>query len=50
VVAVPDPDTLPIRNPASVTVRPGAAREERNAENERSMKNLLAPDASSTAP
>ena len=39
-----------MRNPASVTVRPGAARDRRNAEKDRSMKNLLAPDASSTAP
>src|SRR5688572_23400828 len=32
VVATPDPDTVPSRNPASVTARPGAARDgERDA-------------------
>ena len=47
---VPEPDTVPSKNPASVTVRPGAVRERLNAANDRSMKNLLAPDRSSTAP
>ena len=50
VVAVPEPETVPSRNPASVTVRPGAALDRRNAARDRSMKNLLAPEASSTAP
>src|SRR5918996_5890829 len=35
VVAVPEPETVPRRNPANVTVRPGAARDRRNAAKDR---------------
>jgi hypothetical protein len=50
VVATPDPLTVPSKNPASVTVRPGAERERRKAAKETSTKNLPAPEWSSTAP
>src|SRR5690242_4827533 len=52
VVATPLPDTVPSRNPASVTVRPGAEpeRERPIAAMAQLMKNAPAPDRSSTAP
>ena len=52
VVATPLPDTVPSRNPASVTVRPAAApeRERPNAARDQSRKNRPAPECSSTAP
>ena len=51
-VATPLPDTVPSRNPASVTVRPGAApeRDRPISASAQLMKNVPAPDASSTAP
>ncbi len=49
-VAVPEPDTVPSRNPEATVVRPAALRERRNAATERSTKNFAAPDSSSTAP
>src|ERR687894_2857885 len=49
VVAAPDPDTVPSRNPDSATVRPGAVRERPSVASERSMKNRPAPERSSTA-
>ena len=49
-VAVPEPDTVPSRKPDIATVRPGALRELRNVEKDRSMKNFPAPAMSSTAP
>jgi hypothetical protein len=50
VVATPDPDTVPSRKPASVTVRPGPALDCPNAAKLTSRKNLVAPEYSSTAP
>ena len=52
VVATPLPDTVPRRNPATVTDRPGPAadRERPNTLIAQSMKNRPAPVASSTAP
>jgi hypothetical protein len=51
VVATPDPDTVPSRNPARVVVRPGAAAERvPKAAKLTSMKNRPAPEYSSTAP
>src|SRR6185295_17000930 len=52
VVATPLPETVPSRNPATVTVRPGAAPDPERpiAAIDQSMKNLPAPDCSSTAP
>ena len=49
-VATPEPETVPSRNPESVTVRPGPAGDCPNAAKDRSMKNLVAPEAASTAP
>src|SRR5688572_18497568 len=52
VVATPLPDTVPSRNPASVTDRAGAAGERDRPKTAiaQSMKKRPAPDASSTAP
>ena len=50
VVATPEPDTVPSRKPARVTVRPGPDFDCPKAENDRSMKNRVAPEAPSTAP
>ena len=52
VVATPLPDTVPRRNPATVTVRPGAAPEcdRPIAAIDQSMKKRPAPERSSTAP
>jgi hypothetical protein len=52
VVATPLPDTVPSRKPASVTVRPGPApdRERPMAASAQLMKNVPAPEYSSTAP
>src|SRR5687767_1500737 len=52
VVATPLPETVPRRNPATVTVRAGAAadRERPIAAIAHLMKNAPAPDCSSTAP
>ncbi len=49
-VAVPEPETVPSRNPAATAVRPAALRDLRNAATDRSTKKRLAPDRSSTAP
>ena len=46
VVATPLPDTVPRRNPAMVTDRPGAATDRPLAFNAHSMKKRLAPLAS----
>ena len=51
VVATPDPETVPSRNPARVAVRPGAAADRvPKAAKLTSMKNRPAPENSSTAP
>ena len=52
VVATPLPDTVPRRNPAMVTLRPGAAADGDRpiAASDQSMKNRPAPECSSTAP
>src|SRR4051812_34249425 len=52
VVATPLPETVPRRNPASVTVRPGPApeRDRPIAAIAQLMKNAPAPEYSSTAP
>ncbi|GAA2683540.1 hypothetical protein Apa02nite_000140 [Actinoplanes palleronii] len=49
-VAVPEPETVPSRNPAATAVRPAALRDLRKAATDRSTKNRLAPERSSTAP
>src|SRR5688572_9708706 len=54
VVATPDPETVPSKNPASVTDRPAAAaglapRDDAIA-SEKSRKNFPAPEYSRTAP
>jgi hypothetical protein len=49
-VAVPEPETVPSRKPAATAVRPAALRDLRKAAMERSTKNRLAPERSSTAP
>ena len=50
VVATPEPDTVPSRKPAPAVVRPGPERERPKAAKLTSMKNLPAPEYSSTAP
>ena len=50
VVATPLPETVPSRNPAIVVVRPALDRRRPVAANEKSRKNLPAPENSSTAP
>src|SRR5689334_1188116 len=50
VVAVPEPETVPSRNPAVAAVRPGAVRDFRKAAKLMSTKNFPAPEAFSTAP
>ena len=50
VVATPEPETVPSRNPERVTVRPGPAGDCPKAAKDRSMKNLVAPEAARTAP
>src|SRR5262245_35193052 len=52
VVATPLPETVPRRNPATATVRPGAApeRDRPMAAIDQSMKKRPAPDRSRTAP
>jgi hypothetical protein len=50
VVATPLPDTVPRRNPAIVTDRPGAATDRPLAFSAHSMKKTPAPLASSSAP
>ncbi len=50
VVATPEPDGPPSRNDDSTTARPAALRLPPMAANEKSMKNLPAPDCCSTAP
>ena len=49
-VAVPEPETVPSRKPAATAVRPAALRDLRKAATDRSTKNRLAPERSSTAP
>ena len=43
-VAVPEPETVPSRNPDIATVRPGAVRDLRNRAKLKSTKNLPAPE------
>jgi TRAP-type uncharacterized transport system fused permease subunit len=50
VVATPLPDTVPSRKPAMVVVRPAPEALRPVAANEKSRKNLPAPENSSTAP
>src|SRR5918993_3887052 len=50
VVAVPDPETVPRRNPASVVVRPGLVRDWPKAAKLTSIKYFPAPEYSRTAP
>src|SRR5215213_7067757 len=52
VVATPLPETVPRRNPASVTVRPGPAPDGERpiAASDQLMKNAPAPEYSRTAP
>src|SRR5262245_14723155 len=52
VVATPLPETVPSRNPASVTDRPAAfaGLPRRDQDIAKSRKNVPAPDRSSTAP
>src|SRR5687767_10240496 len=52
VVATPEPETVPRRNPASETERPVAAGDcdFPDRDNDQSRKNVPAPEASSTAP
>ena len=50
VVATPLPDGPPSRNEASTTVRPAPVGLPPIAANEKSMKNLPAPENCSTAP
>src|SRR5580765_142332 len=50
VVAAPDPDTVPSRNPLATAVLPAALRDRRKAVTESSTKNALAPEYTSTAP
>jgi hypothetical protein len=50
VVATPDPDGPPSRNDASTTVRPAPAGLPPMAANEKSRKNLPAPECCRNAP